>query len=67
MHLHNFLQGEDCMNQQYPFHRLVDFYESLLKNKCINEVYFLQDGLHLSAEGYQVLRKAIDEKLDHLI
>jgi lysophospholipase L1-like esterase len=45
----------------------VDFYESLLKNKRINEVYFLQDGLHLSAEGYQVLRKAIDEKLDHLI
>ena len=45
----------------------VDFYESLLKNKRINEVYFLQDGLHLSAEGYQVLRKAIDEKLDHLV
>jgi len=37
----------------------IDFFEKLLKKGKLNKKYFLQDGLHLNHEGYQILRNEI--------
>jgi lysophospholipase L1-like esterase len=45
----------------------VDFYDSFIENNRIKKAYFLQDGLHLDAMGYQILKQAIDKKLQQFI
>lgn len=45
----------------------VDFYDSFIENNRIKKAYFLQDGLHLDAMGYQILKQAIDKNLQQFI
>lgn len=52
--------------QKLAYVSQIEFYDSLMENNRINEGYFLQDGLHLSPEGYKLLEQAIKQKLHQL-
>ena len=37
----------------------IDFFEKFFENNKLCKKYFLQDGLHLNLEGYQILQNEI--------
>jgi lysophospholipase L1-like esterase len=48
---------------QIPYLFQIDFYPQMIRDNRIREELFLQDGLHLNLDGYQVLKQAIEEQL----
>lgn len=44
------------------FHQ-IDFYQSLILNNKIRKDHFLQDGLHLNSNGYEVLKNCLNQSL----
>ena len=41
----------------------LDFFDKFFKNGKLSKKYFLQDGLHLNDNGYQILQNAISNTL----
>ena len=41
------------------FLKQIDFFDDLMEGGKVNQDYFLQDGLHLNAKGYNVLKKKL--------
>lgn len=56
----------EAVSQTLPYLFQIDFYQKMMHDKSIRKELFLQDGLHLNADGYKVLKDAIEEKLYQL-
>jgi len=56
----------EAVSQTLPYLFQIDFYQKMICDKSIRKELFLQDGLHLNADGYKVLKGAIEEKLYQL-
>ena len=54
------------LSQTLPYFFQIDFYQKMIRDNSIRKELFLQDGLHLNAEGYIVLKGTIEEKLYQL-
>ena len=48
-------------SEKTDFVRQIDFFNALLKDGMPNRQYFLRDGLHLNAHGYNVIKKYIKD------
>ena len=48
------------LSQKEPLLEQVNFYNSIFKNGRIEKKFFLQDGLHLNASGYNVLKTVLE-------
>ena len=48
-------------SEKTDFVRQIDFFNALMKDGMPNRQYFLRDGLHLNAHGYNVIKKYIKD------
>ena len=56
----------EAISQTLPYLYQIDFYQKMIRDNSIRKELFLQDGLHLNADGYKVLKGAIEENLYQL-